>query len=67
MPRNENEPLVRMHLWMFERDQERLHQYFGKSIGVSKAVRRIVNEALNRLEAKVNARASHGKVSEGDV
>lgn len=67
MPRSENEPLVRMHLWMFQRDQERLHQYFGETIGVSKAVRRIVNEALNRLEARVNSRASHGKLNPTDI
>ena len=67
MPRHEVAPLKRMHIWVYESDYDRLNRFFGNSVGPSKAARRIIHEALNRLEAKVLSAGRHGKIGDEDV
>jgi len=54
MPRNEEEPLVRIHLHMFERDFEDLKSLYGSNMGHTKAVRLIIRRFLNGLREKAN-------------
>lgn len=50
MPRNEVEPLVRLHVLLFESDAEELKEIYNRerSVGVAKAIRQIVRSALKR-------------------
>lgn len=55
MPKRETEQLKRIHLWIYERDYDRLHTYFDGRIKISDAVRQILHNYLNQIEAKAGA------------
>lgn len=63
MPR-EADAIVRVHLWIFARDKERLEQFFGTNIGMSKAVRTILHKNLNALEARATKDAQPVQVTD---
>ena len=67
MPRQEIEDLKRIHLFIYERDHERLHTFFAHNIGVSKAVRQIIHNYLNQVEAKAYRTAKHPEINDGEV
>jgi hypothetical protein len=55
MPKRETEQLKRVHLWIYERDYDRLHAFFDGRIKISDAVRQILHNYLNQIEAKAGA------------
>jgi len=61
MPRKENEDCVRVHLWIFKKDYQRLHDYFGDSIGFSKGARHIIKQFMDGIEAKAAEQAKGAK------
>lgn len=62
------ERMVRVHLWLFERDLERLDLLFKDSYGRSRAARTMIRKYLDNLEAinaeKVRARAPDVELSD---
>ena len=58
MPRSESEPLRRVHLHIYERDYERLLQFYGDTTGVSKAARTMIRRFLHNVEARAAAKAA---------
>lgn len=56
MPRREKEPLERVHLHLYARDVERLKRYFGHVLPINRAVRSIVRQRLDAIEAKIIAK-----------
>lgn len=60
----EGEPQVRVHIWVYERDYEKLKVLYGNTIGLSKAVRTILRKFLNGLEAKAQDRLDQQKEGE---
>lgn len=63
MPRLEEEPIARTHLWLFKRDIERLQQLFGDKIGYSRSVRMIVRKFLDGVEAKATENTKAMQIS----
>ena len=51
MPRAPGEPLVRVHIQLYESDWELMAVLFDKNIGRSHAVRDIVRKVLNQIRA----------------
>lgn len=45
------EELVRVHLWLYRDDLERIRKYFGESLGPSKAARMMIRKFLDNLES----------------
>ena len=62
MARNEDEPLVRKHVWLSQRDWERTEMYFANNLGTSKALRVMMRSFLNGIEAKASAKAARPSV-----
>lgn len=50
MPKLEGEPVVRIHVMVFESDLEELRIRFGDQPGIGPSVRMIVRTFLKRLE-----------------
>ena len=67
MPKRETEELKRIHLWIYERDYERLHTYFDGRIKISDAVRQILHNYLNQIEAKAGAVARPMELKHDDI
>ena len=65
MPQNEEE-LRRIHIWLYDRDVERLDAIYGKSLGRSTAIRSMVRKMLNIIEAKSQATALPVPIVEDD-
>lgn len=57
MSRKLEEDTIRKHVVLYRRDWERILEIYGKSIGGSQAVRRIVRAFLINLDAKTSAQA----------
>jgi hypothetical protein len=55
MPKKEIEPVVRVHIWIYEKDWEELKQIYGSTTGPSKAIRAIVRNLLNQIRNRVEA------------
>lgn len=53
---DDGEPLERVHLMLFEKDVARLQRYFAPNVGMSKAVRVIVRDYLDRFDQKVDSK-----------
>lgn len=69
MPRLESEKIVRRHYWVYENDDDRFNYLFGGSgkIGKSKAIRTIMRQFLDKIEAKrAGAAKSVGGMSDDD-
>lgn len=64
-----DEPKVKKHVVLYERDVERINAIFGgrDEIGFSAAVRNMVRLALNQIEAKAAQRAKAVPVDEATV
>ena len=64
MVRRNDEPKTRKHIWMYDRDIERLESMYAPNLTLSDAVRAIVRAHLNAIEAKALASAKAPKVEE---
>lgn len=51
-------PLKRVHLWLYETDLDRIDIFFGHRLKQSEAIRTIIHDYLDRIEARVNATAT---------
>lgn len=58
MPRD-GEPKSRVHLWLHDRDLERMDALFGKTMTRSAAVQLIIKSYLNKLDARAGRVARH--------
>ncbi len=47
-----DEELRRIHIYLYDRDVDRLDAIYGKSLGRSTAIRNMVRKMLNIIEAK---------------
>jgi DNA-binding transcriptional regulator/RsmH inhibitor MraZ len=55
MPRHEDEPLVRKHLLLYQKDWELIEQHFLKrNMGASFAIRTIIRAFFKRIESTAN-------------
>lgn len=50
--RKEDEPTERVHLILFSSDVAWLHTIFGRNVGVSTAVRKMVRDYRRHIEAE---------------
>lgn len=50
--RRDQEPLERIHLWVFKSDAEWLATHFSSTAGVSKTVRQLIRTFRRKVEAK---------------
>lgn len=52
MPRKEDEPIIRLHVNLFEEDVDWLRQMYGQehSVGMGKAIRRMVRNSIKRMK-----------------
>ena len=55
MPKKESEEVIRVHLWLYKSDWEKMKTIYEPTIGPSKAIREIVRNFLRTIEAKVEA------------
>ena len=53
----EGEPTRRVHVHLFEKDVEDIHDIFGNNVGFSKAIREIVSNYMRIVRAKSSERA----------
>lgn len=49
-PNREDEDKTRVHLFLYTKDVQRLHELFDNSIGFSGAVRIMVSQYLSRID-----------------
>jgi hypothetical protein len=52
MPKREKSKIERIHVWLYAEDVEFLKDTYGRTIGVAKAVRTIVNGFHKRVREK---------------
>lgn len=52
MVRQLNEPTVRIHVHLFKRDAERLDALFKHRLSRAEAIRQVVRQCLDRIEAQ---------------
>lgn len=50
-----SDEMVRIHIWMYKSDIERIHQLFDGKVKVSEAVRIMVNKFLANIEHAASA------------
>jgi hypothetical protein len=55
MSKQETEEVIRVHIWIYARDWERLHDIYGKTLRPSKAIRAIIRSFLSGLESRIGA------------
>lgn len=51
----EGEEQVRIHVWIYARDRDRLDALYGKTTGPSKVIRLVLRKFLDGLEARALA------------
>lgn len=67
MPKRESEPLIRLHVNLFESDYERLKELFGSNVGMATAVRKIVRSNLKRIDEKFAAKQRAIQIDAEDI
>ena len=63
MARRKGEPKQRVHIWLRERDIERIHELFDQNVGFSGAIQQMVSQCLAAIDAAVEAQASSPQVT----
>lgn len=58
----EDEPLRRIHIFMYERDVEDIEALYGSTVGQSKFIRTVVRDYLNKLRQKAREQEQGTKV-----
>jgi hypothetical protein len=62
MPKRDDEDLIRKHLWLSRQDWERTEMYFGRNMGTSRAIRVMMKQFLDGIEAKARQSATRPRV-----
>ena len=62
----DDEELIRVHIWIYKRDHERIMAYFDKTLGFSRAARMMLRKFLDNLEAQSAATAKPIKAQPND-
>lgn len=52
-----SEELIRVHVWLYRSDVERIDDLWGQSLGRSAAIRTFVRKYLRIMEEKVNKKS----------
>lgn len=67
MVKRSPEKQIRVHIFMFERDKERLEAYFARKLKFSEGVRMIIRKFLDQVDEKSNRDAIHPKLTAKDM
>lgn len=64
MSRKTGEPLRRTHIWLSEKDFERIHAIFDGKLGFSDACRHMIRKVLDTMESKAQVNAKSVKIED---
>lgn len=67
MARRKGEAMTRRHIWLPDEDYARIEQLFGKTIGPSDAIRRMIRAWLRAAEARIEGSAQPVPVDPGEL